>query len=77
MVNDRVVSGLLEPDATTPMSGLKHDATRGNLAPAKVRLVDPERVVPAKWSRRRTLLFVIGSSLLLWTLIGFGLWLLL
>jgi hypothetical protein len=59
------------------MSGLKHDLPRRNLAPAKVRLVGSKDAVPAGWSRRRTLLFVLASSILLWTLIGLGLWLLL
>jgi hypothetical protein len=56
------------------MTGLKHDATRRNLAPAKVHVVDGGRVGPALWSRRRTLLFIVLSSVVLWGLVGIGLW---
>ena len=56
------------------MTGLKHDATPRNLAPAKAHPVDPERVLAATWSRRRTLLFIILSCVILWSLIGLGLW---
>ena len=56
------------------MTGLKHDVTRRNLAPAKVQVVDGGRTGPAKWSRRRTLLFIVVSCIILWSLIGLGLW---
>jgi hypothetical protein len=59
------------------MSGLKSDITSRNLAPAKVHLVDAGRVVPTKWSRRRTLFFILASCIFLWGVIGIGLWLIL
>jgi hypothetical protein len=56
------------------MTGLKHDVTRRNLAPANVHVVDGGRAGPAKWSRRRTLLFIALSCVILWGLIGLALW---
>lgn len=56
------------------MTGLKSDATHTDSAPAKIRVVG-DGIVEAKWSRRRTLLFILASSILLWSLIGIGLWL--
>jgi hypothetical protein len=56
------------------MTGLKHDVTRRNLAPANVRVVAGGRAGPPRWSRRRTLLFIVLSSAVLWSLIGLGLW---
>ena len=55
------------------MSRPKRDRVGSDLAPAKVHLV----AVSTRWSRRRTLLFIIASSTLLWSLIAFGVWLLL
>jgi hypothetical protein len=57
------------------MTGLKSDARRRNFAPAKARAGAPGGVVQANWSRRRTLLFIVLSCALLWSLIGLGLWL--
>lgn len=59
------------------MTGLKPDVTDRNLAPAKVHVVGPGGVVEAKWSRRRTLLFILASCIFLWGVIGIGLWLIL
>jgi hypothetical protein len=57
------------------MTGLNSDSTRRNSAPAKIHAVGAEDVGEAKWPRRRTLIFVVVSCVILWSLIGIGLWL--
>lgn len=59
------------------MTGLNSDATRRNTAPAKVHVVGAEDVAEAKWPRHRTLLFILVSCIVLWGLIGIGIWLIL
>ena len=36
--------------------------------------VAAEAAIEGKWSPRQTLIFIVASSLALWTLIGLGVW---